>query len=277
MNKTILINPELLKIRSGTRKRRESTNSLKIKPCFKTQKENNTTLAKRQNILKFIRRHQEDNKNNTNTKNINSPILSDTDDFDESMKYLMDMTDVIHDPVCEISPTIKENTTLSEIPLTNLLPKYGCMKHGGTLPTYREYYGNQTRKKLDQNINEAIIPSLGHISNHTAATKPTLNKKILKRTFRIGKSLKDQKISVLISNKTLRKEITNTDTTLKQASMIDVRRYLVKHGLIKIGTSSPPDVLRQMYESASLMCGNVINHNSETLMYNFLNADEIHP
>ena len=54
--------------------------------------------------------------------------------------------------------------------------------------------------------------------------------KVLKRTFRIGKSLKDQKVSVLVSNKTIRKEISNNDIALKQTSMLDVRRYLVKHG-----------------------------------------------
>ena len=54
--------------------------------------------------------------------------------------------------------------------------------------------------------------------------------KVLKRTFRIGESLKDQKVSVLVSNKTIRKEISNNDIALKQTSMLDVRRYLVKHG-----------------------------------------------
>ena len=148
------------------------------------------------------------------------------------------------------------------------------MKYGGSLPTYRQYHGgDQTRKNKDE-----LSSSLGISENVDIGTKniPTINKKTLTRTFRIGKSLKDQKISVLVSNKTIRKEIANTDIALKQTSMIDVRRYLVKHGLVKIGTTCPPDVLRQMYESASLMCGNIINHNSETLMYNFLNANESH-
>ena len=131
---------------------------------------------------------------------------------------------------------------------------------------------------IKQNNKNNINSSLGEtitVQNEKESILP-INKKTLKRTFRIGKSLKDQKISVLVSNKTIRKEISNTDIALKQTSMIDVRRYLVKHGLIKIGSSTPPDVLRQMYESASLMCGNVVNHNSETLMYNFLNANQSH-
>ena len=260
MNKTIYLDPELLKINfSGTRKKKISKNELKIKP-LPSQKDNNITLAKRKNILKFIRRHQDVN---VSQKNDNEKSLEVANDFDESMKYLMDMTDKI-----DVKSTTNINTTLTNnLSINNdiVTPKYGCMKHGGVLPTYRQYQTQQISEK-DNHTQQ----SLGKLPNENT------NKKILKRTFRIGKSIKEQKVSVLVSNKTIRKEISNNDITLKQTPMLDVRRYLVKHGLIKIGTSSPPDVLRQMYESASLMCGNVINHNSETLMYNYLNSDDKH-
>ena len=45
----------------------------------------------------------------------------------------------------------------------------------------------------------------------------------------------------------------------------------MKHGFIKVGTIAPNDVLRKMYESALLICGDVHNHNKDNLMYNFLN------
>lgn len=251
MNKTIYIDPELLKINfSGTRKKKVPNKELKIQPS-PCQKDNNLTLAKRKNILKFIRRHQDINVDQKNNQQL---TLKVENEFDESMKFLMDMTDKI-DVTDKSLPNINNDDIVK--------PKYGCLKHGGILPTYKQY--QTQRNYITTNQNQ---PSLGK------TPESNTNKKILKRTFRIGKSLKDQKVSVLVSNKTIRKEIANNDIVLKQTSMLDVRRYLVKHGLIKIGTSSPPDVLRQMYESASLMCGNVINHNSETLMYNFLNSDE---
>ena len=282
MNKTIYLDPESLKMNfSGTRKKKISNKEPKIKPLY-SQTDNNITLAKRKNILKFIRRHQDQNinqkTNDDNNNNNNNNAVEISSDFDESMKYLMDMTDKVDVLPLDVSKSkININTTLKKNPSLSisdtLIPKYGCMKHGGTLPTYRQYQNQRSSEKENPNIpsfEKENQMSLGKIS------EVPINKKVLKRTFRIGKSLKDQKVSVLVSNKTIRKEISNNDIALKQTSMLDVRRYLVKHGFIKIGTSSPPDVLRQMYESASLMCGNVTNHNSETLMYNFLNSNEKH-
>ena len=48
-------------------------------------------------------------------------------------------------------------------------------------------------------------------------------------------------------------------------------KYLLKQGFIKVGTTTPIDVLRQMYESASMVCGEVKNHNPENLLYNYFN------
>ena len=58
---------------------------------------------------------------------------------------------------------------------------------------------------------------------------------------------------------------------LKQISITEIRAYLIKHGFIKVGSTTPNDVLRKMYESALLICGDVQNHNKETLLYNFMN------
>ena len=101
-----------------------------------------------------------------------------------------------------------------------------------------------------------------------------IQRKTLKRTYKIGKSDSNRKISVLVSNKTLRNQASNKSITLKKTPINDVRKFLVKRGLVKIGTTAPPDVLRKMYESASMVCGDVTNHNPETLMYNFLNPEK---
>jgi hypothetical protein len=105
-------------------------------------------------------------------------------------------------------------------------------------------------------------------------TDTNIQRKTLKRTYKIGKSDSNRKISVLVSNKTLRNQASNKSITLKKAPMNDVRKFLVKRGLVKVGTTAPPDVLRKMYESASMVCGDVTNHNPETLMYNFLNTEK---
>jgi len=99
-------------------------------------------------------------------------------------------------------------------------------------------------------------------------------KRTLRRTFYIGKSKVFPKISVLVSNKTIRNNIANKSTQIKQTPLTEVKRYLIKKGFIKVGSIAPPDVLRKMYESALLMCGEIQNHNPDNLLYNYLNAND---
>ena len=54
----------------------------------------------------------------------------------------------------------------------------------------------------------------------------------------------------------------------------DVKKFLIKRGFIKVGSTAPNDILRKMYESAILICGEVQNHNPENLLYNFMNDDK---
>jgi hypothetical protein len=97
-------------------------------------------------------------------------------------------------------------------------------------------------------------------------------KKTTRRTFRVGKSKHYSQVAVLVSNKTLRKQVSTKIQLLKQVPIEDVRKTLVKKGLIRVGSSAPNDVLRKMFESTSLICGEVQNHNTENLLFNYLNG-----
>jgi hypothetical protein len=103
------------------------------------------------------------------------------------------------------------------------------------------------------------------------APKKMKRKKTLRRTYKIGRSKVFPRVSVLVSNRTLRNNITTKTQQLKQVPIHEVKSYLIKRGLIKVGSMAPNDVLRKMYESASLICGEVQNHNPENLLYNYLN------
>lgn len=96
-------------------------------------------------------------------------------------------------------------------------------------------------------------------------------RKIFKRTYHVGRSSNKPQIGVLVSNRTIRNRISSEAQLLKQTPIHDVRKFLIKKGFIKIGTSAPNDVLRKMYESVSLVCGEVQNHNPENLLFNFIN------
>ena len=102
-------------------------------------------------------------------------------------------------------------------------------------------------------------------------------KKTIRRTYKIGKSTLFPKISVLVSNKTIRNNISTKSQLLKQVPIQDIKKYLIKRGLLKVGSTAPNDILRKLYESSILICGEVQNHNPDYLLYNFLNdADASH-
>jgi hypothetical protein len=178
-------------------------------------------------------------------------------------------------------------------------PRWGCLKNG-SLPTFRHFHKTAYNRP---NISSSIVsrPTIpeAYIQNaiisddgrrnpvkalkmysavNQAKIKPSKmrypkQKRTVRRTFKIGKSLKTSKVGVLISNKTIRKNITTKAQLLKQVSIHDIKKYLIKRGLIKIGTTAPNDVLRKMYESSIMMCGELYNHNTDNLLYNFFNDE----
>jgi uncharacterized phage infection (PIP) family protein YhgE len=95
-------------------------------------------------------------------------------------------------------------------------------------------------------------------------------KKTIRRKFTLGKSDKLRKVGVLIKDKKTRKNIINTQKELKKTNITDVRKYLRQHGMIKAGSTCPPDILRKTFES-SLMAGDITNINKDILLHNFLN------
>jgi hypothetical protein len=77
-----------------------------------------------------------------------------------------------------------------------------------------------------------------------------------------------------VSNRTIRNKVSTESQLLKQKPIEEIKRYLIKRGLIRVGTTAPNDVIRKMYECSVMMCGEVQNHNPDNLLYNFLNNDE---
>ena len=158
-------------------------------------------------------------------------------------------------------------------------PKYGVLKNGN-LPTYRNYF-NKTQKEgsifdkitipeMDSR-NKEIREKMSKKNNYSPIYKRNKHKKIKRRTFNAGKSKKIPKIGVLVSNKTIRNNTSLRIMKVKEVPISKIKKELVRRGLIKIGTITPNDVLRKMYESASMMCGDLYNHNPDNLLYNYFN------
>jgi len=187
--------------------------------------------------------------------------------------------------------------TATPVKVSMPTPKYGCMKNG-TLPTYRTYSktlrntpdSEQDRKwNLEPSFSEWMKKNSEMRKIHERAETQKaqkiqqnkaihMNRRKLKKTIRhtyvVGRSAVQPKVSVLVSNRTIRRDIGIKCNQLKQSPLEDVKRELIKKGFIKVGTNAPPDVLRKMYESINTMCGDIKNHNSENLVYNYFNDEE---
>ena len=55
--------------------------------------------------------------------------------------------------------------------------------------------------------------------------------------------------------------------------MKEIRLYLKKHGLLRVGSNAPDNILRSIYET-SVLSGDVYNSNTSVLLHNFINNDK---
>lgn len=258
------------------------------KPTEPVTADFNSDFKESLNYLMSLSEEKEKGKKNVphnNTlKNYSSPRLNTNFSIDATGPNIID--NFIS------NPSIPAFSTQLSVPNLKAVPKYGCLK-GGSLPTYRSYH-NQTQKKYAEthqssaevtSSNEKkpedfdkdfykkseIRQTLDKMREKPKKIRHPKQKRTVRRTFKVGKSKTKPHISVLVSNKTIRNQISTKTHLLKQTPIDEVRRYLTKKGFIRVGSDAPNDVLRKMYESAVLICGEIQNHNPDNLLYNFLN------
>jgi len=173
-------------------------------------------------------------------------------------------------------------------------PAYGCLKNGSK-PTWSQY--KKTLKKTEQIKKDKInfveppkiqIPidvkerqnKLAALKQNVATppiTKDPVQKLInCKRTlkkYKLGKNKKSLTVGVLIKSGKTRKMVRDERKVLQSRCLSEVKQYLRKHNLIRIGTNAPENVLRKIYED-SFLAGNIYNKNPENLLHNYLNNED---
>jgi uncharacterized membrane-anchored protein len=100
-------------------------------------------------------------------------------------------------------------------------------------------------------------------------------KRTIKKKYTLGKSSVYRKVGILIKNNATRKKIINAQKDLKKKSIHEIKKYLVEHGLLKVGSNAPNNVLKKTYESA-MLTGEVVNQNKDVLIHNLMNDNGDH-
>ena len=172
-------------------------------------------------------------------------------------------------------------------------PPYGCLK-GGNKPTWRQY--NKTLKKNKEEITNEykIKPPIFNLNaefegradkldklknkfkemNEPSKPKKTkIKTRRIRRKITLGKNKKSGIIGVLVKSKKTRKNVKKEVDVLKRKSIEEVKEYLRKHNLTKIGSNAPDHILRTTYENAYLS-GDVSNKNADILLHNWHKEEE---
>jgi chromosome segregation ATPase len=170
-------------------------------------------------------------------------------------------------------------------------PPWGILKNGKK-PLYSEY--KRTLRKLDGekrpiqqksiHYEKPIIPATSLISERKSKLtelKNNLNisnrkkrrenrtlKKKKKKRYTLGKH--GDSIGILIKSKATRKKIKREHKNLKKKKIKDIKLYLKKHGLMKVGSHAPEELCRNIYETA-VLSGEIYNNNANLLLHNFIN------
>lgn len=167
---------------------------------------------------------------------------------------------------------------------------YGVLKNG-LKPTYKVWNKSQ-KSNQPLPINESISPSLPmsvspvvtpslpvtqslpvvevipfEIKMETKEPEPE-NESKEKIPIKIGKSKKNKTVNILIPCHKTRKEKSEHHESIRKTSLTTVKNYLKNHKLIKVGSTAPTNLIRQIYENAKCY-GEVTNQNKDNLLYNF--------
>tara|TARA_B110000285_G_scaffold234340_1_gene310938 strand:+ start:2720 stop:3712 length:993 start_codon:yes stop_codon:yes gene_type:complete len=239
--------------------------------------------------LQFMNNVKEKHVTNQTLKNNNYNSITISNDNQEPIRQ--DNTHSVSSHNIESANLDNQDNSIRfnvNVPQNNIQPKYGCLKDGN-LPTYKsiQQHNNNsgTQKHLlrgphdngnNNNMNIRQRAELNALQKYTTTKqKYTSNKqrKLIRRTFNVGKHNNERKISVLISNKKIRSNTTLKLQQLKEIPIFQVKKDLISRGLIKVGCITPESVLRQMYIMTNSMCGSVYNHNADLLIHNYLNDE----
>lgn len=267
-----------------------SLNYLKDLVKKKREKKHRKTVSNREPTKETL---TISNIQNETTENIET--IENTENTEKKEKI---QKDILH------NKTIKNE--LRDLDIVKKDVPYGILKNGKK-PTYRQYMKIkeplqnkgiielndiipvskefEQRKKRLQDFKKDFLIQNQEIKTPDFSLQSTYKiekniKNKLPKSFKKRKTFKTRRtlgkrgsvIGVLVKNNTTRKKVENDCTILQQANITTIKKYLRSHGLIKVGSSAPSDIMRKIYED-SFLTGDVYNKNSSVLLHNYLNVE----
>jgi hypothetical protein len=124
---------------------------------------------------------------------------------------------------------------------------------------------NDEKIPFDSNSEDDVI----NIKEHKKTKIRRHLRKTITKKFKLGKQPGSNTVGVLIKNNDTRKNIQKEYGLLKNKQLSEIKKYLVDKNLIKIGSTAPPGVIRNIYE-ASMLTGEVDNIGKGVILHNFL-------
>tara|TARA_Y100001970_G_scaffold254742_1_gene330797 strand:- start:2220 stop:3464 length:1245 start_codon:yes stop_codon:yes gene_type:complete len=211
-------------------------------------------------------------------------IKNKKEDFSEVIDNKINKINNINEiNLSEVSSVDKKNDVLSnelisnEVfenfkPLKELNDKANNISKKNELIELSNKPFNNEENKEDFLIKRHNYPSL--IDDEELKLKlnsiPKINRITKKSTYKLGKNKNKNKVGILVKNRETQKNIKQELGLLKRKSIQEVKDYLKRKNLIKIGSDTPNDVLRKIYED-SILSGDITNINNNNIIHNYLN------
>lgn len=201
-----------------------------------------------------------------------------------SLQLPPELQEVTNDFARPISPGPTLIEHISPIEMLPPPPPYSNLK-GSSKPTFREWKNktqratipdfpkkndmaekiNKIKAKMKEDKNNEPLPISSKTNNNNLQPKTQTKTKTVKN--KLGKQ--GGKVSVLIKDNKTRRKVQFEQSNLRSKPISDIKEYLKKKQLLKVGSKAPPEVLRQIYEDSQLT-GDITNKNSETLLHNYI-------
>lgn len=118
-----------------------------------------------------------------------------------------------------------------------------------------------------QNKLNTLKITLGSDNEKREKKKVKRKHKTIRRKITLGKH--KNRVGVLIKNKKTRKNIKSEIDVLKKKSINKIKKYLRKHNFIKIGSSAPNDILKDMFIDV-YTSGDIYNTSADILLHNYI-------